>query len=175
MWRKNDFCIIIALLWSQFIYCSPVWRPYLLKDINFLKCVQRCATKYMLNDFRSDYKSRLIALGLLPLMYIFELSDIMFCVRSLKSPTKNFNISEFIHFTAFVRTLGHSAWIGDMNQFRDKWRLLRTAYVGISRWKAPLDVAAVRHSSSAPKSTHPPLYEPNGFLFNEKVTISTSK
>ncbi len=45
------------------MYCSPVW-PHQIKDI-----------------------------GLLPLMYSFELSDIMFCVNSLKSPTREFNIS----------------------------------------------------------------------------------
>ena len=57
-------------------HCSVMISVYLLLTCmetllidNFLKCVQRCATKYMLNDFRSDYKSRLIALGLLPLMY----------------------------------------------------------------------------------------------------------
>ena len=48
--------------------------------------VQRRATKYILNDFTSDYKDRLISLELLPLMMFYELLDIMFFVKSLKAP-----------------------------------------------------------------------------------------
>ena len=47
----------------------------------------------------SDYGSRLRALGLLPLMYTLELNDIMFCVRSIKNPSRAFNIMDFIRFT----------------------------------------------------------------------------
>ena len=89
--------IYVSLVRSQLVYCSPFCRPYLLKDISKLKTVQRQATK--LNDFRSDYKSRLIALDLLPLMYILELQDCMFCIQSLKSPTRDFNIYDFISFS----------------------------------------------------------------------------
>ncbi len=81
------------------MYCPPVWRPHLIKDIVLLENVQRRATKFILNDFQSDYRTRLIKLGLLPLMYSFELSDIMFCVNSLKSPTREFNISQYIKFS----------------------------------------------------------------------------
>ena len=35
---------------------------HLLKDIIILEKLQRCATKYILNDFTSDYRSHLIAL-----------------------------------------------------------------------------------------------------------------
>jgi len=37
--------------------CSLVWRAYLIteSDINSLERVQRRATKYILNDFNSDY------------------------------------------------------------------------------------------------------------------------
>ena len=78
--------LYISLVHSQVFYCSVIWRPHLLKDIILLENVQRRTTKYILNDYRSDYKSRLIALGLLPLMYIFELNDILFCIKNLKSP-----------------------------------------------------------------------------------------
>ena len=83
---------------SQLIYCSPIWRPHLLKDIILLESVQRRATKYLLNDYRSDYKSRLVALGLLPLMYILELNDLMFCIKSLIAPTRDFDLSRHIQF-----------------------------------------------------------------------------
>jgi len=44
------------------MYCSPVWRPHLMKDINNLELLQRRATKYILNDYASDYKTRLVKL-----------------------------------------------------------------------------------------------------------------
>ena len=52
--------LYISLVRSQLLYCSTLWRPYLLMDILQLKHVQRRATKYILNDYRMDYKTRLI-------------------------------------------------------------------------------------------------------------------
>jgi len=79
--------LYITLVRSQLLYCSVLWRPNLLKDIELLERVQRRVTKYILSDFHSDYRKRLLALNnLLPLMYVFELHDVMFAVLSLKSP-----------------------------------------------------------------------------------------
>jgi len=82
------------------MYCSPVWRPHLIKDITKLEQLQRRATKYIyiLQDYSSDYKSRLTNLNLLPLMYVFESSDIMFFINNIKNPTSSFNISSYISF-----------------------------------------------------------------------------
>ena len=49
-----------TLVRAQVLYCSPVWRPYLIKDIKKLEQLQRQATKYVLSDYTSDYKTRLI-------------------------------------------------------------------------------------------------------------------
>jgi len=68
----------------QLLYCFVLWKPHLIKHIQQFEQVQRCATKYVLNDFTSDYKSCLIKLQLLPLMYIFDLSDIMFFIKVTK-------------------------------------------------------------------------------------------
>ena len=46
----------------------------------------------------SDYKSCLISANLLPLMYTFELNDIMFCIKSLQSSCPSFNIHDHIAF-----------------------------------------------------------------------------
>ena len=62
--------LYLILVWSRLTYCSQLWRPHLLKDICTLERVQRRATKYILNDYSSFYKSRLVKLDLLPLMYI---------------------------------------------------------------------------------------------------------
>ena len=75
-------------------------RPQLIKDITMLERIQRRATKYILNDYNSSYKSRLQQLNILPLMFIFELQDLMFLIKSLKSPTDNFSINNHITFAS---------------------------------------------------------------------------
>ena len=65
--------LYISLLRSQLMYCSQIWRPQLIRDITALERVQHRATKYILNDYIS-YKSRLLQLNLLPLVYIYELN-----------------------------------------------------------------------------------------------------
>ena len=74
-----------------------------MKDIEHL---QWRATKFILNDFISDYKTRLPKLKLLPLMYIFKLSDIMFFIKSIKCPTNSFNIFNFMSFFNSPRSRG---------------------------------------------------------------------
>ena len=51
--------IYLALVRSHFTYCSQLWRPNLLKDISTLERVQHHATKYILNNYVSDYKARI--------------------------------------------------------------------------------------------------------------------
>lgn len=92
--------LYVSLIKSQLLYCSQVWRPHFIKDIVKLENVQRRATKYILNDYNSDYKSRLTSLNLLPLMLEFEISDLMFCIRSFKSPASHFNISDYFTFSS---------------------------------------------------------------------------
>ena len=90
--------IIIFFLQLHYWHASPVWRPHLIGDMYKLERVQKRATKYILNDYSSDYRSRLIALDLLPLMFELELQDIMFCIKSLKSTSGHFSIMEYISF-----------------------------------------------------------------------------
>ena len=61
--------------------------------------LQRRVTKFILNDYESDYYDRLLKLNLLPIMYTFELADIIFAIKSLKAPSSNFDISNFLSFT----------------------------------------------------------------------------
>jgi len=65
--------LYISLVRSKVLYCSSLWGPHLLKDIELLKKVQRHATKFILTDYTSD-KTRLTQLGMLPLMYIYEIA-----------------------------------------------------------------------------------------------------
>ena len=50
-----------------------------------LEAVQRRSTKFILDDYTSDYKSCLHSLQLLAQMMLYELNDILFFVKSLRS------------------------------------------------------------------------------------------
>ena len=83
---------------KKFIYCSQNGRPNFIKDIKVLEDLQRCAIKFILNDFPSNYKSRLIHLEILPLVMFFELNDVLFFVKSVKFPSPTFNILDYVSF-----------------------------------------------------------------------------
>ena len=66
--------------------------------------------------YYSDYHSRLIKLELLPLMYTFDLFDIVFILKSLKYPSPSFNIMNFITFnTNKTRSSAHGKLIHQMS------------------------------------------------------------
>ena len=90
----------MSLVRSQLLYCTQLWRLHLIKDILSLEQIQRCATKYILNDNTICYRAQLIRLKLLPLMYLFELQDILFAVKSIKTPTNQFSITNYIEFSS---------------------------------------------------------------------------
>ena len=81
--------LYVSLIRSQLLYCTQIWRPHLMKDILTIERVQRHATKYILNDFTSCYKTRLLKLNLLSLLYMFELQDLLFTIKSIKSELVN--------------------------------------------------------------------------------------
>ena len=91
--------LYLSLVRSQLMYCSQLWRPNLIKDIFCLERVQRRATKYILNDFSFDYKSCLLKLNILPLMYIYKLNEILFFNKIANSPSPHFKIHHYITFS----------------------------------------------------------------------------
>ena len=92
--------LYISLVRSKITYCSQLWRPMLIKDILCIERIQRRATKYILNDYnKSTYKERLISLNLLPLMYLYELNDVLFFIKCLKFPDPCFNILKYVSFS----------------------------------------------------------------------------
>lgn len=90
--------LYLSLVRCHFTYCSLLWRPRLIKDIELLERVQRRATKFITGNYEENYKARLLSLKLLPLMYWLELLDIMFLVKSLKNPPDNFDIYAHVTF-----------------------------------------------------------------------------
>ena len=81
--------LYLSLVRPKLIYCSCVWHPHLIKDIVSLEKIQRRATKFILNDFSSDYKSKLLRLNLFSLMLLYEYYDIIFFFKCLKSPSSS--------------------------------------------------------------------------------------
>ena len=77
--------LYISLVRSQLLYCSQLWRPQLLKDVFTLERVQRRATKYILNNYELPYKVQLERLHPLPLVYTYELNDLIFFCEISKS------------------------------------------------------------------------------------------
>lgn len=102
--------LYVAIVRSSVSYCSPVWRPHLKRDIIAMEQLQKRATKFILNDYSSDYRVRLLTLKLLPLMMLLELNDIMFFVRCLKQPSPCFDIGEYVTFCsgAGTRSASHN-------------------------------------------------------------------
>jgi len=52
----------------------------------------------ILNNYHTDCKNRLLKLHILPLMYIYELQDLMFFDKSYKKLSPHFDIRNFIAF-----------------------------------------------------------------------------
>ncbi len=84
--------LYISLIRSQMMYGSQLWRPMLIKDVSNLERLQRRATKFILQNYVSDYKSRLLSLNLLALMMLYELNDIMLTSKIHPSPLMFWNL-----------------------------------------------------------------------------------
>jgi len=93
--------LYISIAHSQLLFYSILWKPHLIKDINLIERIQKRATKFILNDYTIDYKTRLLKLKLLLLVYTFDINDIIFLIRSIKFPSNSFNIKDF-EFITFI-------------------------------------------------------------------------
>ena len=92
--------LYMSIIRPQILYGSQIWRPHLIKDITKIEDIQRHASKFILNDFLSNYKSRLTSLHILPLMLSMELNDIIFIFRRLQSSHYCINIHSLISFSS---------------------------------------------------------------------------
>ena len=76
------------------------------RDIIKIEKIQRRATKFILNSSSADYKTRLIQTNLLPVMYLFELQDLLFVIKCLIKPTENFDVKKFLSFSTSITRSG---------------------------------------------------------------------
>lgn len=72
-------------------------------SMNMIESIQRRATKYILNNSYSEYKSRLRLLNMLPLCYCKEVADICFLYKCLNN-FYEFDINNFLTFHTSSRT-----------------------------------------------------------------------
>ena len=108
--RQAPDCTCTPLLLGQtyLTACSPLWHSHLIKDITYLEHVQHRSTKFILNDFHSSYKERLMKLKLFALSLWYEYLDVVFLITSLKNPQPHFNIFKFVQFVcSFTRSTTH--------------------------------------------------------------------
>ena len=92
--------LYISIIRPQILYGFKIWRPHLIKDITKIENIQRCPSKFILNDFLSYYKFRLTSLHILPLMLSVELNDVIFMVRCLQSSHYCIDIHSLISFSS---------------------------------------------------------------------------
>ena len=64
-----------------------------------LETVQRRATKFIIGSNSLDYKERLLNLNILPLMMDFEIRDIIFFIKCVKTKYAHLNIHDFVTFS----------------------------------------------------------------------------
>ena len=83
---KTKLVLYLSPVWSQITYCSHFWCLHTISDIFSVERIQQKATKFILNDYSSDYRQRLVILNLLPISLWLELKDILFVIACLKNP-----------------------------------------------------------------------------------------
>ena len=98
--------LYLSMVRSHLSYGSQLWRPLLTKDVLSLEKIQRRVTKFILQDYNSDYKARLLSLNLLPIASWLELQDLLFLVKCLLDPPDNFNVRDYICFST-TNTIVH--------------------------------------------------------------------
>jgi hypothetical protein len=71
-------------------YCTPVWSPYLKKDVRKIESIQRRATKLILIVKDLSYENRLNTIGLPTLEYRGDRYDMMNTLSFINTVTDMF-------------------------------------------------------------------------------------
>ena len=95
----------MLLEFSPLLYLQPAAEQKLITALTHRRHMWSLSPKagrvlipFILNDYISDYKTRLIKLNLLPLMYTYDLCDILFFIKSIQHPSDHFDIHSYVSF-----------------------------------------------------------------------------
>ncbi len=80
---KPKLLLYNALVKSTLMYGSVIWTYGSKKNLKRIESIQRAATKYITNDYQSDYKTRLKKAGMIPFSYSKEIADICFLYKCI--------------------------------------------------------------------------------------------
>ena len=76
--------LYLTLVRSQLSHGCEVWAPQgASSDLFRLESIQRCSTKFILNDYESCYVDRLKKLSLIPISYWLEIKNIVFYCKCM--------------------------------------------------------------------------------------------
>lgn len=95
-----------AQLLPIFDYLSPIWSPYLKRDVDALEKVQRRFTRFFSNIRQSPYRSRLSSLGLLSLESRRLRHDLI-TVFKIVHGFLDVSFEQFFTHSATSKTRGH--------------------------------------------------------------------
>jgi hypothetical protein len=88
-------------------YCSSIWNPYLLHDIDRLEKVQRAYTKRLTGLRDKSYNERLEVCQLISLELRRLHTDLILCYKIVKSQI-DLKFDDFFVFENYTRTRGHN-------------------------------------------------------------------
>ena len=88
-------------------YCSSVWSPYLIKDIQSIENIQRFFTRKVLYKFDLEYKQRLSVLNLESLEYRRLKTDLVMYYKIIHNLI-DLNCEDFFKFSRHSLTRSHN-------------------------------------------------------------------
>jgi len=88
-------------------YCSSIWNPYLLHDIDRLEKVQRAYTKRLTGLRDKSYNERLEVCQLISLELRRLHTDLILCYKIVKSQI-DLKFDDFFVFDTYTTTRGHN-------------------------------------------------------------------
>lgn len=118
--------LYLSLVRAHLSYGSEIWAPQgSCADLLRLESVQRRATKFILQDYKSSYSERLKKLNLIPISYWFEIKDIVFFYKC-KSGIFELNVEHYTNHSIHRST--RSSSVGSLRPNLCKTSLFRNSY-----------------------------------------------
>lgn len=142
-------------------YASPVWSPFLLKDIRAIEQVQRRATKLIPSIHDKSYTDRMVALGLPTLQYRRDRQDLI-QVYSLLSASP---VSSLFSVDSSQRLRGNGKRLLKTEHHNKQLRQKFFSQRVINTWnKLPYDVVNASTLNQFKSSLNSINWNPNKFI-----------